>query len=38
MQHTGEMKHEIRQKFSNVIADWREMLVSGWAKYEELKL
>jgi DNA-binding Lrp family transcriptional regulator len=34
----GEIKHEIRQKFPTVIADWKELIVSGWAKYEELKL
>ncbi len=34
----GDIKHEIRQKFSAVIADWKELIVSGWAKYEVLKL
>jgi len=34
----GEMKREIRQKFPGVIADWKELIVSGWAKYEEMKI
>lgn len=34
----GDIKHEIRQKFTGVIADWIELLVSGWTKYEELRL
>lgn len=34
----GEIKHEIRQKFPDVIKDWKEVIVSGWAKYEEIKL
>jgi DNA-binding Lrp family transcriptional regulator len=34
----GEMKREIRQKYPGVIADWKELIVSGWAKYEEMKI
>jgi DNA-binding Lrp family transcriptional regulator len=34
----GDIKHEIRQKFPETIADWKELLVSGWAKYEEIKI
>ncbi len=34
----GELKHEIRQKFPEAIADWKELLVSGWTKYEEIKV
>jgi len=34
----GELKHEIRQKFPTVIADWKELIVSNWVKYEVLKL